>query len=86
MSKNLSVVLLKPPRDILDNETGVIIRAPDKSTWTDIQTINYEMFERFKKNEYEIFKQLHSVVLNDNGNPTIKKTAFSLPGYRRVLR
>ena len=43
------------------------------------------MYERFKANEYEIFKIMHGTVLNDNGNPTLKKTAFSLPGYRSVI-
>jgi len=43
------------------------------------------MFERFKANEYEIFKKLHATVLNDNGIPTLKKTAFSLPGYHTVV-
>jgi len=28
---------------------------------------------------------LHRVVLNDTGIPTIKKTAFRMPGYRKVM-
>ena len=48
--------------------------------------MNYEMFERFKTNEYEIFKKMHVVVLNDNGNPNLKKTGFSMPGYKKVSK
>ena len=48
--------------------------------------MNYEMFERFKANEYEMFKKMHVVVLNDNGNPNLKKTGFSMPGYKKVSK
>jgi len=56
VSKNLGAILLKPPNDEIDQDTGTITRAPDKSTWTDVQKSNYEMYERFKFNEYDMFK------------------------------
>ena len=41
-------------------------------------------FAYFKSHEQRVFKELHSHVLSDDGLPTIKKSAFKMPGYRAV--
>lgn len=51
------------------------------------------MFDRFKKEciekyrnfEYRTYKKLHKVVINDVGIPGLKKRAFEMPGYRKLL-
>lgn len=40
---------------------------------------------KYKVQEYNIYKQFHKLVLNDDGCPTLRKTAFRMPGYRKVL-
>jgi len=42
-------------------------------------------FDKFKEFEFEQYKKMHRSVLNDDGTPTFKKTAFKMPGYRKVL-
>ena len=39
----------------------------------------------FKKFEYKAYKRLHRDVLGDQGFPTLKKRAYMMPGYKRVL-
>lgn len=43
------------------------------------------MHDHYKVGEYQIYKEFHKVVLNDDGCPTLKKSAFRMPGYRKVL-
>ena len=41
--------------------------------------------EKYKRFEYKAYKKLHREVLGDQGFPTIKKRAYMMPGYKRVL-
>ncbi len=85
ISQNFSVLLEGPPKNHIDEKTGKITLAPDRSHWTDKQKKKFELYESFKANEYEIYKGFHSIVLNDDGDPKLKKTGFKMPGYRTVL-
>lgn len=78
-------MLFKPPKNQIDEKTGKLIFAPDHKEWTLKEKKQYEFYEKFKANEYEIYKTFHSAVLNDDGNPKLKKTGFKIPGYRTVL-
>jgi hypothetical protein len=53
--------------------------------WTEEQTRMYATYARFKEQEYEIYRELHKEVLKDNGLPALRKSAFSMPGYRKVI-
>ena len=44
-----------------------------------------EKYDKFKEAEYNIYKDFHRVVLDDDGIPDLKKTTFRMPGYRRIL-
>lgn len=79
------MLLVSPPKNEIDEKTGKITLAPDRSEWTPKQKKEFEKYESFKANEYEIYKSFHSAVLNDDGNPQLKKTGFKMPGYRTVL-
>ena len=85
ISQNLKVLLVSPPKNEIDVKTGKITLAPDRSEWTQKEKKEFERYESFKANEYEIYKSFHSAVLNDDGNPKLKKTGFKMPGYRTVL-
>ena len=85
ISANFKFMLVSPPKNQIDEKTGTLIFAPDRSEWTAKQKKEYEFYESFKENEYEIYKGFHSAVLNDDGNPKLKKTGFKVPGYRTVL-
>lgn len=39
----------------------------------------------YKDHEYKKYKFLHRLVIVDEGIPDLKKRAYSMPGYRRVL-
>jgi hypothetical protein len=39
----------------------------------------------FKAFEYQAYKQIHKEVLADEGIPTLKKRAYQMPGYRKIL-
>lgn len=43
------------------------------------------MQRKFKELEYQIYKDIHRRVLEDDGFPTLKKTGFSMPGYRKII-
>ena len=58
----------------------------DRTLWSRQQLQDHEQFQKFKANEYEVYRELHKVVLRDDGQPTLKKTAFSMPGYRKVIQ
>jgi len=78
-------MLVSPPKNTIDEKTGKLIFAPDRKEWSVKERKQYEFYEKFKANEYEIYKSFHSAVLNDDGNPKLKKTGFKMPGYRTVL-
>ena len=59
--------------------------AKDITEWTDLETMQYEWHEKYKRSEYQIYKDFHRIVLNDDGTPHLKKSAFKMPGYRKVL-
>ncbi len=44
--------------------------------WSQKQLIQYELHDKFKMKEYELYKDFHRIVLNDDGGPTLKKSAF----------
>lgn len=74
-----------PPKAYLDKETGNRVLPKDMSQWTVAEKIQYEWHDKYKQVEYNLYKDFHRVVLNDDGIPMIKKTAFRMPGYRKVL-
>jgi hypothetical protein len=39
----------------------------------------------FKQFEYKAYKKIHKVVLADEGIPNLKKRAYQMPGYRKIL-
>lgn len=39
----------------------------------------------YKKHEAAVFKTLHRVVIDDDGRPSLKKKAFVLPGYKKII-
>lgn len=69
----------------MDPDTGELMVAPSRETWTDIEKIQYEAYEKYKQSEYEIYKAFHSTVLVDDGIPALKKTAFKMPGYKKII-
>ena len=85
ISQNFGSILMAPPKNQMDPKTGKITLVAGRDTWTAEEKKNYERYEAFKKNEYEIYKEFHNKVLNDDGNPKLKKTGFRMPGYRTVL-
>ena len=44
------------------------------------------MYNNFKEHEKNCYKELHTIVLSDDGFPNLKKSAFKMPGYRRVMK
>ena len=44
-----------------------------------------ERYDKFKAGEYSIYKEFHKAILVDEGIPSLKKTSFSIPGYRQIL-
>ena len=78
-------MLVAPPKNQIDEHTGKLVFAPARSEWTPKQKREFEFYEKFKANEYEIYKGFHSAVLNDDGDPKLKKTGFRIPGYRTVI-
>ena len=48
------------------------------------ETDNLKKYTSHKQHEKSVFKFLHSHVVEDTGLPTLKKTAYSMPGYRKV--
>ena len=69
----------------MDPQTGKINMPKSDSELTESERIQYEWNSKFRVKEYEIYKGFHRVVLDDDGISTLKKTAFKLPGYRKVL-
>ena len=45
-----------------------------------------KQFEQFKSHEQSVYKDLHSHILSDDGLPSLKKSAFKMPGYRAVAK
>lgn len=46
---------------------------------------NERAIRLYKKYEYETFKGFHRLVMEDHGVPTLKKRAFEMPGYRKIM-
>jgi len=69
ISQNFSSILMAPPKNKMDSKTGKITLVAGRDTWTAEEKKNYERYEAFKKSEYEIYKEFHNKVLNDDGNP-----------------
>lgn len=63
-----------------------MLKAEDPSTWTELERQNALLICKFKQIEYTIYKDFHRSVLKDDGNPTLRKTAFRMPGYRKVFK
>jgi len=49
------------------------------------QAQEFRFYREFKDYEKQVYKDLHATVLTDDGMPTLKKSAFRMPGYRRVV-
>jgi hypothetical protein len=85
ISKNILSFLKPAPTDYLDTETGEKVFAKDITEWSDMEKLAYGMYDGYKIAEYAMYKDFHRIVLNDDGCPALKKSAFRMPGYRKVL-
>ena len=50
-----------------------------------LERFRQQCVDRYKSFEYRAYKRLHRVVFSDEGIPTLKKRAYRMPGYRKVL-
>lgn len=50
-----------------------------------VERFRQQCVDRYKSFEYKAYKRLHRVVISDEGIPTLKKRAYKIPGYRKVL-
>lgn len=57
----------------------------EKGTLELIEKFRQKCLDRFKKFEYRTYKQMHRIVISDEGLPNLKKRAYKMPGYRKVL-
>jgi hypothetical protein len=85
LGQNILSFLKPAPTDYLDTNTGEKIKAKQVHEYTEIEQFLYQMYNDYKQGEYAIYKDFHKKVLNDDGCPTLKKSAFRMPGYRKVL-
>ena len=46
---------------------------------------DHESLHKYKVFEYDIYKSFHRVVMDDEGVPTLKKRAYEMPGYKRIM-
>jgi hypothetical protein len=53
---------------------------------TEEEKKSLKSYNDFKSFEEKTYKEFHSLVLTDDGFPNLKKTAFKMPGYRRVVK
>jgi len=44
------------------------------------------MLTDYRHYEYSVYKTLHGTVMTDDGLPTLKKSAFRMPGYRAISK
>lgn len=85
VSLNINSFLKPAPKEKFDTETGQVEEAKPRDEWTMSETLSHDWYENYKAVEYDIYKDFHRAVLNDDGVPLLKKTAFRMPGYRKVL-
>lgn len=70
----------------MNHETGALVPADTGGEeFSDFDRFEFQIFEKFKEIEYKIYKERHAVVLNDNGIAQLKKTAFKMPGYKKII-
>ena len=84
ISKSIFCVLPKPRRQTID-EDGNRIELEDIREYTEQEIKDTALYRKYKDFEYETYKEIHKIVLADDGNPRLKKTAFRMTGYRKVL-
>ena len=46
---------------------------------------DHDALHKYKIFEYDVYKGFHRIVMEDEGIPTLKKRAFEMPGYKRVM-
>lgn len=85
VSKNINSFLHPPPKAKFDAESGKTQPPKPREEWTQAESLCYDWYEKYKAAEYDVYKEFHRVILNDDGVAALKKTAFSMPGYRKVL-
>ena len=78
ISRNISSFIKKP---FTDEE---ILAGADLRLNPEQQKMQNN-FDAFKEIEYKIYKENHRRILNDDGLPSIKKTAFRLPDFHQVV-
>ena len=44
-----------------------------------------EALHKYKVFEYDVYKGFHRIVMEDEGVPTLKKRAFEMPGYKKIM-
>lgn len=52
---------------------------------TEKQKKQQKIYDEFKDEEYRSYKEFHRMILQDDGNPSLRKTVFRMPGYRQIL-
>ena len=50
-----------------------------------ISDFREKVMNKYKQFEYKTYKAMHRDVINDCGIPTLKKRAYQMPGYKKVL-
>ncbi len=84
ISKNLLAILIDPPKYRID-ENGIRHKTKYYCDLTEKEKEQLAQLDNFKKTEYDVYKEIHKVVLSDDGNPILKKSAFKMPGYRQII-
>lgn len=84
ISRNIYEVLPNPQVKTTD-EFGDQLLDYQVVPLTGEEEAQADRFRKFKQFEYECYKEIHKTVLGDDGNPTLKKTGFRMPGYRKII-
>ena len=56
-----------------------------ESLFAFLEDLSNSAMLNYKKHEAAVFKTLHRVVIDDDGRPSLKKKAFVLPGYKKII-
>lgn len=55
------------------------------SLYTFSEDMDISVRRKYKRYEVEVFDKLHRLVVSDEGIPTLKKRAFEIAGFRKVM-
>jgi hypothetical protein len=69
---------------IFPRQKALESKYPDDLTTE--ERIDLKKHALYSKHDQNVYKVMHSVVLQDDGMPTLKKSAYNMPGYRKVTQ